>query len=282
LPRSARARLTRAALLGLWAAGAGCMPASWGASALLLPYRKPLAATPPIGTEELEIDSDGLKLRGWRFRAKGERRGTIVYLHGNGDNRGSAIGIGERFSAVGFDVVAFDSRAQGQSEGRFCTYGFYEKQDLRRVIDQYASGPVVLLGVSLGGAVALQAAATDERVVAVISVASYSDLRTIVGERLPFFASRRAMRSGFALAEQQAEFKVDDVSPRNDAARIRVPVLLIHGERDVETRADHSRRIFEAVTSKKKLIVVPGAGHGDSLRPEVWTEIDRFIEEALV
>ena len=52
-------------------------------------------------------------------------------------------------------MVAYDSRGHGESGGAFCTYGFLEKRDLRRVIDIMPPRPVVLIGASLGGAVAL-------------------------------------------------------------------------------------------------------------------------------
>ena len=73
-------------------------------------------------------------LKGWQCRTSAVRLGTLVYLHGITDNRTSAAGIIERFGRRGFDVVAYDSRAHGESEGEACTYGFFEKQDLHRVL----------------------------------------------------------------------------------------------------------------------------------------------------
>lgn len=85
----------------------------------------------------------------------------------------------------GFDVVAYDSRAHGESDGDVCTYGFYEARDLHRVLDTVAPGPVVLFGTSLGAAVALQETAGDPRVTAVVAAETFSDLRTVASERAP-------------------------------------------------------------------------------------------------
>jgi alpha-beta hydrolase superfamily lysophospholipase len=63
-----------------------------------------------------------------------------VYLHGVADNRSSAVGVIEWFTPRGFDVIAYDSRAHGQSDGTVCTYGFYEKRDLKGVIDSVSPG----------------------------------------------------------------------------------------------------------------------------------------------
>src|SRR5512137_1090017 len=92
---------------------AGCMPPSWGAAALLHPSRTAVTQPPPLPAEPVAIAGDGVALKGWLFRASGERRGTIVYLHGVTDNRTSAAGVARRYVPRGYDVLAYDSRAHG-------------------------------------------------------------------------------------------------------------------------------------------------------------------------
>jgi pimeloyl-ACP methyl ester carboxylesterase len=205
----------------------------------------------------------------------------LVYLHGIADNRTSGAGVVERFGRRGFDVVAYDSRAHGESEGDVCTYGFYEKQDLHRVLDMLGSGPVVLLGTSLGAAVALQEAARDMRVTAVVAAETFSDLRTVATERAPFFFTPSIIEQALRLAEQQGGFRVDAVSPVMAAAEIKIPVLLVHGAADSKTPPEHSRRVLTALAGSKRLILVPGAGHNESLRGDVWVEIERWLEEVV-
>jgi len=213
----------------------------------------------------------GVRLKGWKFNTTEPRRGTIVYLHGVADNRGSSASIAEHFVPRGFDVVAYDSRAHGEPEGEARTYGYYEKADLGKVLDQLAEpGPIVLLGTSLGAAVALQAASEDKRVAAVISVATFSDLRTVASERAPFFACTANIESDLQLAEQLAKFKVNEVSPLLAAAKLRIPVLVIHGEDDKETTPSHSIRVHAALAGPKELILVPNAGHNNSINAISW------------
>jgi len=223
----------------------------------------------------------GVDLSGWRCRAAGVRRGTVVYLHGIADNRGSAVGIVRRFAQRGFDVIAYDSRGHGDSGGSACTYGFFEKQDLRLVIDTIEQGPIVLIGTSLGAAVALQEAGDDSRVGAVVAAETFSDLRTVAIERAPFFYMMGTIERAFEVAEFEGHFNVEAVSPLAAARRIRVPVLLIHGSMDRDTPPDHSRRVFEALHGPKQLLLVPGHGHNQSLRGEVWQDIDRWVDRAL-
>ncbi len=205
----------------------------------------------------------------------------LVYLHGVADNRASAAGVVARYGPRGFDVVAYDSRAHGESDGDVCTYGFYEARDLHRVLDTVAPGPIVRFGTSLGAAVALQETAGDPRVTAVVAAETFSDLRTVASERAPLVFTSGAIERSFQLAEQQGRFQIDAVSPVVAAARITVPVLLIHGADDVETPSDHSQRVLAALAGPKRLMLVAGAGHNYSLGGNVWQEIDAWLERVM-
>lgn len=259
------------------AAVASQLPA-YGAGALLHPARRPMTGGPPATCQDETFNGDGVELRGWRCHSSGQRRGTLVYLHGVADNRMSATGVIDRFGKRGFDVIAYDSRAHGDSPGDICTYGFFEKRDLFRVLDTVDAGPIVLIGTSLGAAVALQEAALDARVTTVVAAETFSDLRTVATERAPFFFTPGTIARAFRLAEQQGHFDVDAVSPVAAARTIRIPVLLVHGAADADTPPDHSRRVLAALSGPKRLILVPGAGHNASLRGEVWDDIDQWLD----
>jgi len=251
------------------------------AGALLHPSRHAMLQATPAGCTATSFDGVDVVLKGWQCRAAPAPRApraTIVLLHGVADNRASWRGAIVRLTNEGFDVIAYDSRGHGESSGDSCTYGYFEKQDLRRVIDTLPAGPILLIGTSLGAAVALQTAAIDPRVSAVVAAETFSDLRTIAAERAPAFLTRDIVGRAFSIAEQRAGFSVAEVSPVDSASRIVVPVLLIHGADDVETPPDHSRRVYAALPGSKRLIMVSGAGHNHSLSSaRIWSEIDRWI-----
>ena len=249
-----------------------------GAGIILHPPHRKMNTAPPVTCEAVVMKGDGVDLHGWRGQAEGEARGTIIYLHGLADNRAGGAGVLERFQRRGFDVIAYDSRAHGASGGDACTYGYHEKQDLRRVLDTVRPGPIVLIGSSLGGAVALQLAADEPRVSAVVAAEAFSDLRTVAIERAPFFFNSGSIEQSFVKAEQEGGFRVDAVSPADAARGITVPVLVIHGADDTDTPPDHSRRIFEALAGPKRLILVPGAGHNESLQGGIWSEIETWVD----
>ena len=272
------------ALIGLLAGGA-CLyrqAPEIAAGALLHPSRTERLPQTPDGCLEREFDGAGVTLRGWQCSAIARPRGTIVYLHGVADNRGSAAGPIARYRQRGYNVVAYDSRAHGQSGGKVCTYGFYEKQDLRRILDALAPEPIIVVGTSLGAAVALQAAAEDPRISGIVAAEVFMDLETIARDRATAFMWPRLINKALDEAERMGRFDVQAVSPRLAARNIRVPVLLLHGEADTETRSGHSVIVHAALAGPKRLILVPGAGHNQTLgNAEAWTEIDRWIDAVM-
>lgn len=252
-----------------------------GAGGLLHPARHAVSDDPPEHCVRSEFVSAGLTLRGWTCTPPAAVRGSIVYLHGIADNRASAAGVIRRYLPRGFRVIAYDSRSHGESDGVACTYGYYEKDDLHRVIDALPPGPVILIGTSLGAAVALQETPDDPHVAAVVAAETFSDLRTVATERAPLFFTRGAIDRAFALAEAEGHFRIDEVSPVRAAARITVPVLLIHGAADVDTPPAHSERVHAALKGASELMLVPGARHNESLSSEdTWRTVDDWITAA--
>lgn len=275
-----RRLLVVAVTMGLITAGLLYQLPQIAAGGLLYPSRRNVTDSPPASCENHEISSSGLKLFGWRCSATAApRRGTIVYLHGIADNKSSSAGVIRRYVPRGFDVLAYDSRRHGESDGEVCTYGFHEKHDLRRIVDSAADGPIVLFGTSLGAAIAFQEAPDDPRVSLIVAAEVFSDLRTVALERAPFILPTPVINRAFEIAEERGAFKIEEVSPRAAARRIRVPVLLIHGAEDRDTPPAHSRRVLDALSGRKRLLLVDGVGHNHSLsKSAVWDVIDRWIE----
>ena len=80
-----------------------------GAGGLLHPARRSMVEPLPDICEDVPFKGAEVDLKGWHCRGAGVRRGTLVYLHGIADNRGSAAGIVRRFAQRGFDVIAYGS-----------------------------------------------------------------------------------------------------------------------------------------------------------------------------
>ena len=167
--------------------------------------------------------------------------------------------------------------AHGDSEGDLCTYGFYEKQDLHRVLDEVQPGPIVLFGTSLGAAVALQEAAGDRRVTAVVAAETFSDLRTVAIERAPFFFSSGVISCACVCVEQQGGVP-DRCRAPDRCRRDHNPCCSFTGTPDADTPPDHSRRVMGAPAGPAP-DPRPGAWHNESPGAPVWPG-DRTVDRS--
>jgi pimeloyl-ACP methyl ester carboxylesterase len=232
---------------------------------ILEPRRRVVEETPDPPHVEVAFPGDGVELRGWLFPARGAARGTVVFLHGRNQNRDAGVVVARRLVPLGYDVLAYDSRAHGASGGKYSTFGYYEKWDVCRAIDFLGADRVVLVGVSLGAAVALQAASADPRVAGVVAVSSFSSLEEIVREKMPPFVSEEQLRDALRAVERRAAMKVKDADSVEAARHVTAPVLLLHGDLDGFTPMSHTEQIYAALRGERAIVRVPGAHHADVL-----------------
>jgi pimeloyl-ACP methyl ester carboxylesterase len=273
-----RSSLVLAALALL---AAGCLPPNIAARAMLTPRHSRVGVTgvvPELRHLEVAFDGEGgIELRGWYFPAESPR-GTVIYLHGRNRNRAAGVAVAEALVPLGYSVLAYDSRAHGESGGRYSTFGYWEKRDLSRAIDFLGAPRVVAMGTSLGAAVAIQAAAEDERIAGVVAISTFSSMEEVVRERLPGIVPDQQIEAAFRAAERRADMDVDEADAVAAARRIDAPVLLLHGDADRFVRPAHARRVFDALSGPKELVLIPGATHGDVLSSrEAWRSIVEWL-----
>lgn len=218
--------------------------------------------------------ADGTGLNAWFLPAStrdGEKaRATILFLHGNAENISTHFRSVAWLPAEGFNVLALDYRGYGASDGFPTLAGVQLDIDaaMRSLLTHKGVDPrrIVIFGQSLGGALAIYYAAhsayrADIRAVVIDS--SFFDYREIAEEKLAgFFLTWPLQWLPWLTID-------DDYSPASSVAAISpLPLLLIHGDRDVVVPYHHSRQLFERAGEPKELWIVPGAGHTQSLGSE--------------
>ena len=241
----------------------------------ILPFRKLDIAKPTdfgLTAKTLRIrGARAVILRGYFINALTEARATILVLHGNGGSKEGYLGFARWLAEQGFNVVLYDQRAHGRSSGQYCTFGYYEKKDVSRVINKvlkkYSPLPIGIHGTSMGGAVALQALAIEKRLTFGIVESTFNTLENVIGEygRDMFkFRSRWLIRRILSRAAVIAHFKPFDIKPVESCRHIEQPMLLIHGDADEKIPIAFNRDNFQALkTSDKQFYTVKGAGHED-------------------
>lgn len=238
---------------------------------------------------------DGVLLRGWKVSPPNPNRSWVLLFHGVADNRVGVIGQSEFLLRAGYGVVIMDARGHGASEGSIATYGWLERSDTRAVIDALLSslgnpclavqwrgprgpscpGPkhIFALGESMGAGIALQSAAADPRIEAVVAEASFANLREAAYDyaglrKYPWLG--KTLLSPFAWTllhhgEKLTGFPLAEISPVKAVASRPFPVLLICDEKDDALPCRHTQIIYAAARGPKQLWIVPGAYHTAAL-----------------
>jgi uncharacterized protein len=305
--------LRLAGLIGLGAAGSlglAIGAASYPLSGLLIkprlkrlsqlksPHLRHMLRRRNIDFEDVTFCSfDGTRLYGW-WMASSANGPTVVALHGVKKNRTDVLRAAIALRQAGLNVLIFDGRAHGSSEGRYVTYGFYERRDVETAIEWLVTekkidrARVGLAGESMGAAIALQVAARNPWIRAVWADSPFASLRRVSAEflrrvtRLPGAVLNPVLWTTMQVANYRGNFDVKAVDPLSLAASIKCPVFLIHGTADQLIATEHSQNIFDALGGGDKQIwFVEGARHARSVRYaklEYSERLIRFFADKLI
>jgi len=267
---------------------------------LMHPPRKPISMKPEefgIHTYKEVIfpsrDPD-IRLSGWYMSATqngiASNGITMIFSHGYSQNRLEphlpALSLAKRLLAEGYDILMYDFRNSGLSEGKMTTVGYLEQRDLLGAIDfvseTYPSQQIALIGFSMGAVTSLLAAGEDERVQFVVADSPYYALDEYLHENLskwtglPRFPFNQLMISVLPfLVKAQPRH----VAPYRAVQKMgNRPILLIHGTGDQTIPHDHSRKLVaESRHPLTDLWLVPEAGHVRSYAKEP----DAYVEKVL-
>lgn len=229
--------------------------------------------------EEVTFPSrDGLTLRGWFIPAP-EAKGTVIFCHGHAGSMDPDVKYVPAFHERGYNVLMFDFRGHGRSEGQYVSMGCYERQDLLGAVDYLRSrgiDRVGVLGFSMGGAVAMATAPHTEAIRAVVSDGGFARLSDVVtaGMRtrgLPgflallgghLFVGLMGLRLGCSPREADPIRWVGKIAPR--------ALFIIHGALDPFVTVAQARQLYAAAGEPKEIWIAPEAGH---------REVDRHYPE---
>ncbi len=237
---------------------------------------------------------DELTLYGWYLPAQNSEQ-VIIMVHGGEQHRADPsirmLDIASGLVEHGYNVLMFDLRGHGESEGNRMSAGYYEKRDLLGAVD-YAKGRgserIGVLGFSLGAVVALMAAAENDDIDAVVADSSFADLKDMME---PEFSKRTKFPKFFLpalLFMVKIMYRVDfnAIKPIEQVSKIAPRrVFFIHGELDEVVPVQHAYELQQASQNpENQLWVVPQAGHVKSYvtHPEEYmNKITAFFDEVL-
>ncbi|MCA9007518.1 MAG: alpha/beta hydrolase [Planctomycetaceae bacterium] len=269
-------RLSSRYLWGLLFLLAGC--ASLGPLSPLVPVERALVYQPrpfpesdslpenlPFEDAWFEAE-DGTRLHGW-YLGHPKPRAVALFCHGN---TGNIVSRSETLKILqerhGLAVMTFDYRGYGKSEGKPSERGIL--QDARAARAWLASRAgveeteIVLMGRSLGGAVAVDLAAEDGARGLVLA-STFSSLPDAAAYHVPWILPSLNMTQRLNSAG-----KIGNYSG---------PLLQSHGDKDQLIPIELGRKLFDAAGEPKQFVVIPGAGHNDPQPEEYRRVFDEFI-----
>lgn len=214
----------------------------------------------------------GNLLVGDLHRASRDLGPTLVLCHGMESTRHGTKqqAIVERFLPLGISVLRFDFSYVGESEGRFEELTVTgEVDDALGALDflqEFAPTRVALVGSSLGGAVALLAAArTPERVHAIATIAAVADTalftKTLSTDEIASWrrTGRRRWHEGYLNVGFLDDVERIDIPLA--VATLTQPLLVMHGEADTVVPPEHASVLAAAAAGEVTLAMFPGVGH---------------------
>jgi hypothetical protein len=221
------------------------------------------------------LSRDGLKLKARYYKAKASHGITVIMMHGYNNCWFYQFGYDALYYlSHGCDVLLPDQRTCGESEGKYITFGVYESEDCAdwcyRVNETYHPKYIILHGISLGGATVCCATAEKlpDNVAGIIEdcgfVSPYEQFKhNLKPMKIPPFLVLPVtniyckLKAGFGFKQRCAV----DVIKQN-----KLPLLVIHGDDDTFVPTWMGKKIYDAATADKELLLVDGAEHAMAYR----------------
>ncbi len=267
----------------------------------VLPYSiiQPPRVSEKIKPSDLDLKStdinilvkDSITLKGYWVKSDAiSPRSLILLVHGIGGCKEHFLNLSKELSKKGIESILMDSRAHGESEGLYCTYGSKEKEDITQIIDfiktKNDSISIGIWGNSMGGAIAIQALEHDNRIKFGIIESTFTSLNQIVYDYQKSFTYGIGLKPICNIALNQAGkiagFNPNQVSPISSVKNIEQPVLIAHGDIDQNIKFDYGKSLFKNLKSThKKFVPVKNGGHFN-IGKIGGTEYAKILEDFII
>ncbi len=239
---------------------------------------------------------DGLLLKGWFIPSPTGDKRTLVMCHGWSDNKGELLQQTCFLNTDGgFNLLYFDFRSHGESEGTFTTIGGLETLDfdaaiawLKKTKPECALS-VGVFGLSMGAAVAIASMPKYPDLSCVVVESPFSDYRTVIKRwgwnnlKIPYYPLIALIL--FVLRLRVNNAAIDLFNPVESAPKISPrPLFVIGGANDRLMTPDDVKKVFSAAHEPKQLWMVPDARHAkcrEAAGREYDTRVIAFFRENL-
>ena len=238
--------------------------------------------------EDVEFASHrgDVALRGWYLPGE-DSSPHLIFVHGIGSVRSgdNAVELATRMVDLGYNVLLFDLRGHGSSEGDKVSGGFFERWDVLGALDYLVERGVDpsrmgLMGFSMGAATLIMAATEEPRITAVVADSPFADASDLIAREsarktpfpewmMPIFIPTTKL-----MARTIYGINIGSLVPEKSVAELGYPIFVIHGLADDRIPWEHGQRVAAAAEEGSSLWLLPGVGHVDAF----LTHPDEYVE----
>lgn len=249
--------------------------------------------------EDITLKSfDGLNLTSTLIMNENPTNKFIVLVHGVSICYVGSLKYFDIFYKNGFNVLIVNQRRHGKSEGKYSTYGFYEKYDVNMWIEYLKSrfGNDIILGLhgeSMGAGTVMETIPLNDSIKFVIEDCGYSNFHELIGFQITHAYKNRLVRkilrpslifANFFM-KTKAKFSMKKIVPIDIVSSTSLPMMFIHGKEDYFVPWYMAVDLYKAKTKGyKELYLVEGAKHAEALEVNkilYEKKIMTFIEKSL-
>lgn len=211
--------------------------------------------------------ADGTQLHGW-YVPHDDPVAVILFCHGNGGNVTHRVEkLRELNRVVGASVLVFDYRGYGRCEGRPNENGVLADARAARVWLAKRAGiaekEIVVMGESLGGAVAVDLAARDGAK-GLILESTFTSIPDVAAHHYPWLPVKLFLKTRFDSLKKISVY--------------RGPLLQSHGDADTIVPYESGRRLFQAANAPKEFYTLARADHNDLPNLAYYQKVRQFLE----
>lgn len=215
----------------------------------------------------------------------------MIFCHGVTENKMNSIKYMNLFLERGFNGLIYDHRRHGESGGKTTSYGYYEKFDLKTIVDwlKLNRGPDLVLGIhgeSMGAATTLlYAGMIEDGANFYIADCPYSDFKEQLAYRLKTemkLPPKLLLPVADLFIKMRQRYSLKDVAPISVIENIEKPILFIHSKKDDFILPTMTEALYEHKQGPKKLFIAENGVHAQSLnenKEDYEKVVDEFLEE---
>ena len=213
----------------------------------------------------------------------------VIYLHGNSSSRCEAYAEVKYLLPKNICLFSFDFCGCGKSEGDYISLGYYEKDDVKCIIEYLQKskkvGKIALWGRSMGAVTAIMYASEHpEDISALVLDSGFYSLKKLIYElvkskvNLPDFLIEQVLKKVKETIKEKAGFQLELLETFLYAKNCKTPAFFCHGEDDNFVNQDHCKNLFNDYQGEKKIKIVKGK-HNTARPKDLKVEIVSFLEK---